>query len=181
MTNNFGFISYSDQPPPDGKPAGPTFGHSKGVVMMDKTTGVWLLHSVPKFPKRDQNKFYPDTGAAKAQTFICVTFNYNQFKQIGEHLLDINAFTFDDRIPDDFHEELKKLRRTGNNNRTPRNNEVRIQELRSAGGTLFCSIASNIVALPTTLSTLTRIRRKKTKIDLKEIFTSLLQRDTGLM
>ncbi|XP_028457164.1 deoxyribonuclease-2-beta-like [Perca flavescens] len=140
MTDNFAFISYNDQPP--GCDAIAEFGHSKGVVMMDTTTGVWLLHSVPRFPfKRDQNKFYPDSGVKNAQTFICVTFNYNTFQQIGEHLLDINAFTFDDHIPNNFHDSLKKLRRTENNNRTPRVNQVKIKDLTSARGTSFRSIA----------------------------------------
>ncbi|XP_031136382.1 deoxyribonuclease-2-beta-like [Sander lucioperca] len=141
MTDNFGFITYSDQPP--GCNAIDTFGHSKGLVMMDKTTtGVWLLHSTPRFPfRRDQNKFWPDSGAKNAQTFICVTFNYNTFQQIGQHLLDINAFTFDDHIPNNFHENLKNLRRTENNNRPQRVNQVKIQDLTSAGGTLFRSIA----------------------------------------
>ena len=58
-----------------------------GVVMMDEKTGVWLLHSVPKFPfKRDKDNFYPSSGAAKAQTFICVTFKYDQFNKIGNVL-----------------------------------------------------------------------------------------------
>ncbi|XP_035847097.1 deoxyribonuclease-2-beta-like [Sander lucioperca] len=141
MPDNFGFITYSDQPP--GCHAQEKFGHSKGVVMMDKTTtGVWLLHSTPQFPfERDQNKFWPDSGAKNAQTFICVTFNYNTFQQIGEHLLDINAFTFDDHIPNNFHENLQKLRKTENNKRPPRVNEVKIQDLTSAGGTSFVTIA----------------------------------------
>uniref|UniRef100_A0A8D0D946 Deoxyribonuclease-2-alpha n=1 Tax=Sander lucioperca TaxID=283035 RepID=A0A8D0D946_SANLU len=150
MTDNFGFITYSDQPP--GCNAIDTFGHSKGLVMMDKTTtGVWLLHSTPRFPfRRDQNKFWPDSGAKNAQTFICVTFNYNTFQQIGEHLLDINAFTFDDHIPDDFHDNLKKLRKTENNNRDERDNKVNIQNLTSAAGlTSFRSIAKQQYKAPT--------------------------------
>ncbi|KAF1378011.1 hypothetical protein PFLUV_G00206790 [Perca fluviatilis] len=142
MPDNFGFITYNDQPPP-GYQANHTFGHSKGLVMMDKDqTGVWLLHSTPKFPfERDNSNFYPASGAKNAQTFICVTFNYDQFQHIGQHLLDINAYTFDDHIPDDFHEELKKLRGTENNNRDERDNKVNIQNLTSAAGTPFRSIA----------------------------------------
>ncbi|XP_014905421.1 deoxyribonuclease-2-beta-like isoform X2 [Poecilia latipinna] len=110
METTFGFISYSDQPPGCG--ADPKrFGHSKGLVMVDRTgTGVWILHSTPRFPfRRDQNNFWPNSGNKHAQTFICVTFNYNQFTTIGTHLQYINAFPFEHYIPDDFHEELKNV------------------------------------------------------------------------
>uniref|UniRef100_A0A4W6FFT3 Deoxyribonuclease-2-alpha n=1 Tax=Lates calcarifer TaxID=8187 RepID=A0A4W6FFT3_LATCA len=94
---------YSDQPP--GCSAdNQKFGHSKGVVMVDKTTAVWLLHSTPQFPfRRDQNKFWPPSGAKNAQTFICVKFP-------SKHLQSIRAFPFDHYIPDGFYKELKELK-----------------------------------------------------------------------
>ncbi|XP_028457163.1 deoxyribonuclease-2-beta-like [Perca flavescens] len=142
-TTDFGFISYSDQPPAVNgvkPPVGPTYGHSKGVVMMEKDkTGIWLLHSTPRFPfKRDQN-FWPSNGAMNAQTFICVTFKYNQFKQIGQHLLNIAAYPFDHHIPLGFHQELIDVTEK---KKTP---GQKIQDLTSAGltGTVFRSFAKH--------------------------------------
>ncbi|XP_078128212.1 deoxyribonuclease-2-beta-like [Sander vitreus] len=167
MTDNFGFITYNDQPPPDEKGVKPSvaskFGHSKGVVMMDKTTGVWLLHSVPQFPfKRDKNNFYPDSGAAKAQTFICVTFKYNQFKKIGQHLLDIRAFPFDHQIPEGFYTELKDVR----NKMVQTGNNINIQDLTSAGltsaaGTLFRSFAKKQYKGPSGVG---KLRHRRVKV-----------------
>ncbi|XP_029299577.1 deoxyribonuclease-2-alpha-like [Cottoperca gobio] len=101
---DFGFISYSDQPP--GSHADDEFGHSKGVVMVEEgKSGVWLLHSTPQFPfSIDQNHFWPQSGAKHAQTFICVTFPHDQFIAIGKHLQYIKAFPFDHHVPDVFPE-----------------------------------------------------------------------------
>ncbi|KAK2818498.1 hypothetical protein Q5P01_024059 [Channa striata] len=123
MPLNFGFISYSDQPP--GCSADDKFGHSKGVLMVDKTgTGVWLLHSTPQFPyDRDQNNFWPPTGASNAQTFICVPLRpvHNHSEPAvhlscvhmcpcaGTHLKYIRAFPFEHDIPLDFHQELRDV------------------------------------------------------------------------
>ncbi|XP_049460227.1 plancitoxin-1-like [Epinephelus fuscoguttatus] len=136
MPQNFGFISYSDQPP--GCNADAVFGHSKGVLMVDKTgTGVWLLHSTPQFPfRRDPNHFWPDSGARNAQTFICVTFSYDKFSTIGHHLQYIRAFPFEHDIPGDFH---KELRDAANRDKLPPLNKF--QTLRSYGGHDFYSIA----------------------------------------
>lgn len=57
------------------------------MVDKDKKQGIWLLHSKPQFPyKRNQNKFWKPGGNIKAQTFICVTFPYDEFEKIGKEL-----------------------------------------------------------------------------------------------
>ena len=98
---------YNDQPPTGNAPS--SFGHSKGecssvppycitnmplqqnpllfflpkgVVMLDRQTGVWLSHSAPKFPA-DGRTFWPDSANNNAQTFMCVTYSYDTFSEIG--------------------------------------------------------------------------------------------------
>lgn len=95
-SSDSGFIAYNDQPP-NKKSVNCNYGHSKGVVMMDKDNVVWLLHSTPKFPKGDKsNNFYPDTGKTYAQIFMCVTLKSAQSAQIAQHLKGINAYIFDE-------------------------------------------------------------------------------------
>ncbi|XP_075994959.1 deoxyribonuclease-2-alpha-like [Genypterus blacodes] len=137
MPPNFGFILYSDQPP--GCHADKDFGHSKGVVMMDRNgDGVWLLHSTPQFPwRRNANNFWPSSGRTNAQTFICVTFPYSQFKFIGKHLQYIQAFPYQHDIPDDFHQELRDAVSWQREVPPP----PHYQQLRSKAGEVFYSFA----------------------------------------
>ncbi|XP_035257622.1 deoxyribonuclease-2-beta-like [Anguilla anguilla] len=138
-TSDFGFISYNDQPP--NKTASQDFGHSKGVVMMNKATGVWLLHSTPQFPNNTkQGIFWPTSGTRNAQIFICVTFNYSQFNKIGEHLLNIKAFPFDAYIPNNFHKVLQDV---ANKNKTKQRviKPFLAQVLTSLDGQEFISFA----------------------------------------
>uniref|UniRef100_A0A3B4ZKA9 Deoxyribonuclease-2-alpha n=1 Tax=Stegastes partitus TaxID=144197 RepID=A0A3B4ZKA9_9TELE len=105
-TEHFGYMLYNDQPP--GKGSAPSsFGHSKGVVMLDKQTGVWLSHSTPRFPASQSKDFWPSSGNVNAQTFLCVTYPYDRFKQIGVQLKYIHAYSFDSDIPTTFHNELR--------------------------------------------------------------------------
>ncbi|XP_067340238.1 plancitoxin-1-like [Channa argus] len=142
MPPNFGFINYNDQPP--GSQAHHTFGHSKGVVMVEKDgTGVWLLHSTPQFPfRRDQNMFWPNSGNKNAQTFICVTFPYNQFVQIGTHLRDIRAFPFDYDVPLDFDDALQQVV-NWEQKTPPPPPPPKFNELTARGGWKFYSIAKS--------------------------------------
>ena len=55
--------------------------------MLDEQTGVWLSHSTPRFPTYRRKDFWPPSGNANAQTFICVTYSYASFKQIGRLIL----------------------------------------------------------------------------------------------
>lgn len=147
---NFGFISYNDQPPDYMKKSvSSSYGHSKGVVMVQKNRrGVWLLHSTPHFPyKRDKNHLWPESGASNAQTFICVTFNYDQFEHIGKHLQYIRAYPFDHHIPSGFYKELqdaaekKNPYRTLKTHKKPKVEPDKFQQLVSSGGKKFYSIA----------------------------------------
>lgn len=105
-TEGFGYMLYNDQPPrPYAAPS--SFGHSKGVVMLDRQTGVWLSHSTPKFPTYRSKEFWPKSGNVNAQTFICVTYAYNQFKEIGLQLKYIHAYSYDSELPSTFHNELR--------------------------------------------------------------------------
>ncbi|XP_063316317.1 deoxyribonuclease-2-beta-like [Pelmatolapia mariae] len=122
---HFGFIAYNDQTPSCN--ALQEYGHSKGVVMIDKENVVWLLHSTPKFPAGDaSNNFYPDNGKRNAQIFMCVTLKSTESAQIAQHLKGINAHIFKEHNPE-------KLKDSSNVQRTLPYDK----DLSSAGGQQF--------------------------------------------
>ncbi|XP_010764733.1 deoxyribonuclease-2-alpha-like isoform X2 [Notothenia coriiceps] len=118
-TEGFGYILYNDQPEKTAKPSS-SYGHSKGVVMLDRETGVWLSHSTPKFPTYQSKSFWPKSG------------NVN-----GLQLKYIHPNAYDHFIPKTFHWALQDLK-TG----FPRKDHFfRVQNLTSLGGKHFVSFA----------------------------------------
>jgi deoxyribonuclease-2 len=95
------YILYNDETP-SGKER-LNHGHTKGDMCFDKTSGFWLVHSVPKFPPQVSDGYsYPDSGTVFGQTFLCVTYGYQQFNVIGGQLLYNYPQIYDHNLPTDF-------------------------------------------------------------------------------
>ena len=61
-----------------------------GDVCFDKTSGFWLVHSIPNFPPRPSFGYsYPDSGTIYGQTLLCVTYKYSEFNSIGTYCICI--------------------------------------------------------------------------------------------
>ncbi|XP_063747538.1 deoxyribonuclease-2-alpha-like isoform X2 [Eleginops maclovinus] len=137
-TEGFGYILYNDQPP-RGENASTSYGHSKGVVMLDNKTGVWLSHSTPKFPKYRSKKFWPANGKTNGQTFLCVTYSSDQFEEIGLQLKYIHPYSFDYAISEFFPDALRDVAyQIGFPRKSP---WFRQTNLNSTGGNIFSSFA----------------------------------------
>ncbi|XP_034085861.1 deoxyribonuclease-2-alpha-like isoform X2 [Gymnodraco acuticeps] len=122
-TEGFGYILYNDQPG-NNRTVSSSYGHSKGVVMLDKDTGVWLSHSTPKFPKYQSQSFWPKSG------------NVN-----GLQLMYIHPYAYDYDIPKTFHMELQYVARmTDYPTKDPFS---RVEHLMSLGGKRFVSFAKH--------------------------------------
>ena len=66
--------------------------------MLDQQTGVWLSHSTPRFPTYRRKDFWPESGHANAQTFLCVTYTYATFKEIGRLMPFVNLLKRGDKL-----------------------------------------------------------------------------------
>jgi len=73
-------------------------GHTKGALVFDGTSGFWMIHSVPKFPPKNDYG-YPPTGAKYGQTFFCVTFPYSMLGEVGNQLLLNEPYIYDWSLP----------------------------------------------------------------------------------
>ncbi|XP_062278717.1 deoxyribonuclease-2-alpha [Scomber scombrus] len=102
------YILYNDQPPQKDvgdrweDNSGSRGGHTKGVVILDKNQGFWLVHSTPQFPPVQQagEYYYPSSGVTNGQNFICVTYPLDRFRTIGEQLQINQPNVYDCDVPE---------------------------------------------------------------------------------
>uniref|UniRef100_A0A1I8P1B5 Uncharacterized protein n=1 Tax=Stomoxys calcitrans TaxID=35570 RepID=A0A1I8P1B5_STOCA len=83
-------------------------GHTKGVLASDGVTGLWLIHSVPKFPAIPKYE-YPKTGAHYGQSFLCVTFPAGEMEKVGEQLLFNEPNIYFHQVPEIFERKFPAL------------------------------------------------------------------------
>uniref|UniRef100_A0A0N5ACN9 Deoxyribonuclease II n=1 Tax=Syphacia muris TaxID=451379 RepID=A0A0N5ACN9_9BILA len=82
---------------PDGK--GDSYrGHSKGAVVFDKSSGFWLIHSVPNFP-HPESYTYPDSGYNNGQSFLCITFNASAIPILASHFTYTMPSIYNSQLP----------------------------------------------------------------------------------
>ncbi|XP_075433662.1 deoxyribonuclease-2-alpha isoform X2 [Ascaphus truei] len=136
------YVLYNDQPPCPA--ANAIRGHTKGVVLLDKTQGFWLVHSTPHFPPPAAQKYdWPNSAFHNGQSFLCVTYPYPQLQDIGTQLLYNTISAYDSSIPETFAADLPDLQAAAKNGHVtspPWNRQV---TLTSAGGKNFTSFAKD--------------------------------------
>ncbi|XP_028282424.1 deoxyribonuclease-2-alpha [Parambassis ranga] len=124
-------------------------GHTKGVLLLDKNQGFWLVHSTPLFPatQKTGQYYYPSSGVINGQNFICVTYPLDAFQTIGEQLQINEPNVYDCNIPESLASLLPALadvcRKHLSSQIVPRVKLAsnRSVTLTSQGGTNFISFA----------------------------------------
>uniref|UniRef100_A0A6B0VDB3 Putative endonuclease n=1 Tax=Ixodes ricinus TaxID=34613 RepID=A0A6B0VDB3_IXORI len=91
------YVTYNDQPyTGEEEPAkephghhGKEYAHSKGILMADATSGMWLVHSTPQFPMKVHMGEFNMTRTARknGQYFMCLTVPPTEVDEIAELLL----------------------------------------------------------------------------------------------
>ncbi|XP_044134886.1 deoxyribonuclease-2-alpha [Bufo gargarizans] len=141
-SKNVAYVLYNDQPPVNGSNA--IRGHTKGVVLLDKKQGFWLVHSTPHFPPLSSQKYdWPSNAFKNGQSFICVTYPYAQFIEIGTQLLYNTITPYDSSIPSTFSDDLPDLMSAAMKKKVTKSPWNRQVTLTSAGGKQFTSFAKD--------------------------------------
>ncbi|XP_010591586.1 deoxyribonuclease-2-alpha isoform X1 [Loxodonta africana] len=106
------FLLYNDQPPESsGVQDSSSRGHTKGVLLLDREGGFWLVHSVPRFPPPASSAAYswPDSARNYGQTLLCVSFSLTQFLTIGRQLTYTYPLVYDHKLEGAFAQKFPNL------------------------------------------------------------------------
>ncbi|XP_029473820.1 deoxyribonuclease-2-beta [Rhinatrema bivittatum] len=119
-------------------------GHTKGILLLDRSQGFWLIHSIPRFPPfPEQGYGYPASGRRNGQTAICVTYTYDQFPEIVTQLLYYNPNVYNCSIPHPFQQALPNLQKMCLGSSLPWITVKHLTKLKSAGGENFLHFAKS--------------------------------------
>lgn len=78
-------------------------GHMKGVLLFNDFNGIWMIHSVPKFPSRASGTYtYPESGKRNGQSFLCITFPTTHLDEIGKQLVFGQPSVYEKQLPTSF-------------------------------------------------------------------------------
>ncbi|KAG7475661.1 deoxyribonuclease-2-alpha [Solea senegalensis] len=143
------YILYNDQKPTEVRgnrwesSSGSKRGHTKGVVLLDKNQGFWLVHSTPHFPAVRQagEYYYPDSGVNYGQNFICVTYPLDHFQTIGEQLQINQPNVYDCDVPESLASLVPALAAVCDEKHASKTASNRSVTLTSKDGAKFISFA----------------------------------------
>lgn len=97
------WVMYNDAIPNLPKPYHSEYGHSKGIVAFDNTTGFWLIQTTPGFPPVKEDGYsFPNTGKWNGQTMLCISLSTTQFEDVGKQFHYTNCRAYSSH----FHNEL---------------------------------------------------------------------------
>ncbi|MFT7808903.1 deoxyribonuclease-2-beta [Arapaima gigas] len=141
-SNRSAYILYNDAPPllEDTH----YYGHTKGVLLFNKSQGLWLTHSVPHFPPFPEDGFaWPSSGRRYGQMLLCVTYKYQQIPRIAQQLLYYSPRMYNCSLPVVFQSDLINLVTLCKGSKISWVAEKNLENLTSASGEKFLSFAKS--------------------------------------
>ena len=95
---NIGYIFYNDQ----ADKVTLIRGHTKGIILFNENSAVWIVHSIPHYPPKQSMKkyFISPSQCVYGQSMLCASFNFDQLELIGQQLLYNYPQIYDYFIPE---------------------------------------------------------------------------------
>jgi len=77
------YVIWNDEPVGAANSAAPN-AHSKGLLILDKTGGIWLTHSLPEFPKvsKTTKGMWKEGSPRYGQSYLCININADQVHKL---------------------------------------------------------------------------------------------------
>ncbi|XP_060841772.1 cell-death-related nuclease 7-like isoform X2 [Rhopalosiphum padi] len=140
------WMVYNDEP--TNGPVSSSKGHSKGVVVAESSSGLWLVHSVPLFPQlpyQNNTYMYPNTGVKNGQSFLCMSMKAAELDKVGDQLIKNEVMIYGSHFGGDLKSTYPGLYNATLPHKMPKvkNDEPRLQTLLSIEGVEFSSIAKS--------------------------------------
>jgi deoxyribonuclease-2 len=98
----YGYMLISDQPAHRTSNPSDSYAHKKGILIFDDDNGIFIEHSVPRFPNDPNitNEYgYPSTGTIYGQSFLCATLTHAQIEQWAQGMLIEKGYVYASNIP----------------------------------------------------------------------------------
>ncbi len=96
--NNIGYILYNDQ----ADEVSFTRGHTKGIIIFNDETAIWVVHSIPHFPPKPSELNYQihSSQCLYGQHFFCMSLQFSELEKIGQQMLYTYPQVYDSFIPE---------------------------------------------------------------------------------
>jgi len=88
------YLLYNDQPD-DASPSS-SYGHTKGVLAMQGSDAIWIVHSTPHFPSATGSKkfYFPATETKYGQTYLCFHLPASEVDKVANQLLYTRPYIY---------------------------------------------------------------------------------------
>lgn len=140
-SENVAHIMYNDHPPDEEYQW--SYGHTKGVVAYDRNNGFWMIHSVPRFPRRFGPYAWADNGRRYGQSVLCVSFKSPEMENIAKQLLYNYPCVYGSNLPSNLLEIAPTFQEVVSGSHVPGAPFYKQVTLRSRGGQQFTHYAKH--------------------------------------
>jgi deoxyribonuclease-2 len=155
-SKNSNYIVWNDDSITEPEKPYSKMAHSKGIIAYGKENGIYLVHSLPKFPEMNVKEIFlndlPANQGSYSQTFLCATFDKKNLFVLIDTLKDIKAGVQSNYYGNKYDKDLDDVvaHFDSNLNKRSKGNEITIESVTTLGGVKmeFFAKPKSVLELP---------------------------------